>query len=144
VEAGLASGKFESAASRLLPTWQYVLYNVLYVLFSNTIFTLTNTMMGLPGAIIAFYVLFHYGYFLGTAWAPFFLVFGFTVFVTYLATLKRILMPNSAGMRPIFKSIGAACWQLLCINCHLYADFNGFKGSLVSSCNHAASFPDSS
>ncbi|WIA16041.1 hypothetical protein OEZ85_012770 [Tetradesmus obliquus] len=131
VEAGLASGKFESAASRLLPRWQYALYNVLYIAFSNTIFVTTTSMMSLPAAILGFYVLFHYGYFLGAAWAPFFLVFGFSVFLAYLAGLKRLLMPNSAGMRPIFKSVGAACWQLLCINAHLYADFNGFKGSLL-------------
>lgn len=42
VEAGLASGKFESAASRLLPTWMYTLYNVLYVIGSNIIFVTTG------------------------------------------------------------------------------------------------------
>lgn len=42
VEAGLASAKFESSASRLLPTWMYTLYNVLYVIGSNIIFVTTG------------------------------------------------------------------------------------------------------
>jgi hypothetical protein len=33
VEAGLDSGALESAATRLIPTWQYVLYHVMYIPF---------------------------------------------------------------------------------------------------------------
>ncbi|KAF6251173.1 hypothetical protein COO60DRAFT_1677209 [Scenedesmus sp. NREL 46B-D3] len=131
IEAGLASGKFEDAASRLLPTWQYVIYNLLYIIGANTIFTLTSFMMTIPGSVLGFYAFFHYGYFLGAAFAPAVIIGSWVVFVAYLALLKKLVMADCGGMHPIFKSLGAGCWQTLCINCHIYADFNGFKGSLL-------------
>jgi hypothetical protein len=114
-----------------LPTWQYALYNALYILGANTIFTLTSFMMTVPGAVISFYAFFHYGYFLGAAFSPAVIVGSWVVFVAYLAALKKLVMADSSGMHAIFRSFGAGRWQTLCINCHLYADFNGFKGSLV-------------
>jgi fatty acid desaturase len=92
---------------------------------------MTSFMMSVPGAVLGFYAFFHYGYFLGGAFAPAVIVGSWVVFVAYLALLKKLVMADSSGMHAIFKSVGAACWQTLCINCHMYADFNGFKGSLV-------------
>ncbi|WIA14435.1 hypothetical protein OEZ85_002961 [Tetradesmus obliquus] len=131
IEAGLTSGKFENAASRLLPPWQCAIYNVLYIIGANCIFTLTSVMMIVPGAVLGFYAYFHYGYFLGAAFSPAVVVGSWVIFVAYLALLKKLVMADSGGQHAIFKSFGAGRWQTLCINAHIYADFNGFKGSLL-------------
>lgn len=53
IESGQKAGKLESAATRMIPTWQYVTYNVLYLIFAMSIFTLTGAATALPGPLVS-------------------------------------------------------------------------------------------
>jgi acetyltransferase-like isoleucine patch superfamily enzyme len=130
VEAGVASGKLESAATRLIPTWQYVLYNVLYILGSQAVFSTTGAFMALPVPLLAFSVLYNWGLLASALCLPLYMAVGFGVLLGYLTLLKRVVMADTGGQYTIFTSFSAAKWQMLCLNAHVYGDFNELKGSV--------------
>jgi len=132
VESGTAGDALESAASRLIPTWQYFIYHLLYVPFAMTIFTLTTAMTTLPIILMSASMAFNFG------WWPAILASGlygplsFLILLAYLAVMKRLVMPHMAGEYPIFKSSKAAKWQMLALNAHIYDDFSPIMGTVVS------------
>jgi hypothetical protein len=134
VEAGAGgdAAQLESAATRLIPTWQYLLYHVMYIPFCFTIFTLTTAFQMLPGPMLGISMLYNFG------WWPSILASGlygplaFLILLAYLAVMKRCVMPHMAGQYPIFKSFKAAKWQMLALNAHIYGDFATVTGMVVS------------
>lgn len=84
VESGVKAGTLESAATRLLPTWQYVLYHALYIPFAFVVFTLTTSFVMLPGMFLSLTVVYNAGK------AP-----GLVILLRMAASLSLFLtMPN--------------------------------------------------
>lgn len=132
IESGTAFEQLESAATRLIPTWQYVLYHVLYVPFSMTIFTLTTAAVILPPILVPLSVLYNFGWWASILASGLYGPLSFLILLAYLAVMKRLVMPHMAGEYPIFKSFKAAKWQMLALNAHIYEDFAPIMGSVVS------------
>lgn len=130
VESGAGAGELESAATRLIPTWQYVLYHILYIPFAMSVFTMTTAAVMLPPILVSLSMLYNFG------WWPSILASGlygplsFLILLAYLAVMKRIVMPYMAGEYPIFSSFKAAKWQMLALNAHIFEDFAPIMGTV--------------
>jgi len=51
--------------------------------------------------------------------------------LAYVVVLKRLLMPDTTGMYPLFKSLRAAKWQLLAMNASIYDKLDPLQGTVV-------------
>lgn len=132
IEAGVAAGQLESAAIRIIPTWQYLLYHVVYLSAAITVFICTQAAMTLPVALLSISVLYNWGIWASILCYPIYPVFGFVILLAYLTLLKRVVMSDTGGEYTIYTSVNAAKWQMLCLNIHMYQDFDAIKGSVVS------------
>jgi len=107
-----------------------VLYHVLYVPFSMTIFTLTTAAVILPPILVPLSVLYNFGWWVSILASGLYGPLSFLILLAYLAVMKRAVMPHMAGEYPIFKSFKAAKWQMLALNAHIYEDFAPIMGSV--------------
>lgn len=95
--------QLESAATRLLPTWQYVLYHLLYIPGAFFIFTLTTAFVLLPVPLLGLSMIYNFGWWVSILASFMYGPVGFCIFLAYLAVMKRAVFWHMAGEYPIFR-----------------------------------------
>lgn len=98
-----AAEQLESAATRLLPTWQYALYHLLYIPGAFFLFTLTTAFVLLPVPFLGVSVIYNFGWWASVLASGLYGPIGLFIFLAYLAVMKRAVFWHMAGEYPIFR-----------------------------------------